>query len=85
MSTAPASAAIFTRRPAPEYGRGAEEVVVDCDHGTTTVTLLPSGRPERAEAEVTFAVAMAVWRHYTAEGCACTRRLRRLYSRDGVN
>jgi hypothetical protein len=79
------SPATFSRRPAPEYGRGVELIEVDCPHGTTSCILLaPSWRPP-SDREVRLAAAAAVWRHHDAEGCACTRRLRRLYSRDGAN
>jgi hypothetical protein len=79
------SAATFSRRPAPEYGRGVELLEVDCSHGTTTVTILTPSWREPSPAEVRVAAAAAVWTHYEREGCTCTRRLRRLYSRDGAN
>ena len=49
--------------------------VVDCDHGTTRLLTIP-GRvaiPELA------AVQTAIARHYSEEGCHCTRQLRKRY------
>jgi hypothetical protein len=77
--------ATFSRRPAPEYGRGVEFLEVDCPHGTTQAFLLAPSWRSPSEVEVRVAAASAVWTHYEREGCSCTRRLRRLYSRDGVN
>ena len=79
------SAATFTRRLAPEYGQGVEVIEVDCDHGTTTVVLLAPRSRAPSDFEVRVATASAVWTHYDREGCRCTRRLRRLYDRDGMN
>lgn len=83
--TRTAPPATFTRRPAPEYGEGVELIEVDCEHGTTSCFLLAPSWRRPSDLEVRLATATAVWRHYDAEGCACTTRLRRLYSREGAN
>jgi hypothetical protein len=84
MRTATAAEATFARRPAPEYGQGVELITVDCVHGTTTVHLLAPRHRRLSDVEVQLAVAAAIDKRYREERCSCARRLRRLYSQEGM-
>ena len=53
---------------------GVKRVTVDCGHGTTTSHALNS--VEVGEPAIVAAVVQA---HHAAEGCRCTRELRRQY------
>ena len=61
---------------AKPIGGGRKEYVVDCEHGTTTAL---SASPEHGGPDESAIVAALVLRHYAAERCRCTRKLRRRY------
>ncbi len=56
----------------------SEDFVVDCEHGTTTVTVItPPGAVTFPDAS---SAATAVAKHYEEEGCRCTRKLRKRFN-----
>lgn len=69
------SRATLIARPAPELAPDAVLYIVDCDHGRTEAAMLPGPVPIP---EAVF-VRLAVAKHYSVEGCRCTRHLRRRY------
>jgi len=73
MSTKEGAATLDVR----DLGDGVRLVAVDCRHATTSATVLV---PVGAAAPPTVDVArVVIQRHYVAEGCACTARLRQRY------
>lgn len=68
------STARLTIRPETSVSPPGRRVEVDCEHGTTTLTMCaPAGGlvlPDDAISRV------AVAKHYSEERCRCTRRLR---------
>ena len=66
------STATLTITDRREQSRGFE-YVVDCEHGTTTASLLG---PFRADL---LGSAVAIQKHYAEEQCRCTRKLRKIY------
>lgn len=67
--------ATLTIRAVPDVD-DCHEFVVDCPHGTTTVTLLNGKRGRLTQPEC---VQVALTRHDDEEGCGCTARLWRRY------
>ena len=66
--------ATLTITPSP-YGLDVRHLILDCEHGETSVHIV--GRAP--EAHEVAAVRLALARHYEAEGCRCTLALRRGY------
>lgn len=58
---------------------GQRVLEVDCDHGTTSITVMGGGTPDMPAPGEPLMLAIAVMRHYEAEGCDCTAELRRKY------
>lgn len=62
-----------------EYGAGWRIIAIDCAHGTTT-SLYRNGDDAGAVQLSDAAIVRAtVARHYLAERCRCTRKLRTRY------
>ncbi len=60
-----------------DLGDGVRRVEVDCSHATTSATVLvPAGATAPPMADVSRVV---IQRHYLAEGCVCTARLRQRF------
>ena len=57
-----------------DMGGITKRYVIDCPHGTTTVFGMDGSGLGDA-----VLVATAVMKHYSEEGCDCTRALRRQY------
>lgn len=57
-----------------DQGNNRKEITVDCEHGTT----VGLGANTDRIGDAPF-VAATVLKHYTEEGCRCTRKLRRKY------
>jgi hypothetical protein len=64
-------------RVTPLVGVEGMRIEVDCEHGTTALSVLtPPGVNPLRDAQ---AIAAAVARHYAEERCRCTRHLRLQY------
>jgi hypothetical protein len=65
-------------KPMPAIGPLAREVVIDCEHGRTSLAMLPPTEtaPRLVDAQL---VGIALLRHFAEERCRCTRHLRRRY------
>lgn len=70
----------ITRRP--DLGPGGREVVIDCEHAVTTITVVELPTPAAGVPDA-LAARLAVRKHHQIEGCRCTRTLRRRYGGDG--
>ena len=68
-------AATLTIAAAPALGPNVRQLEVDCHHGTTTIHLMGPSPDEHLAAAARLALA----RHYGAERCRCTAKLRRRY------
>jgi hypothetical protein len=66
----------LTARDAPDLGPGWRVLELDCDHGTTQ-SAYKNG--DAAPLSDTAVVRVMLLRHYDAERCNCTRKLRRRY------
>jgi len=75
------SRARLTARAVPELP-GWRCVTIDCEHGTTTVHYVNAGALQSTDTDV---AAVALARHYAAEGCACTCELRARYGQPTLN
>ena len=64
--------------PAPAIREDAREVLVDCPHGATSVTILPAPNVPAATMEL-LCVRLALVKHHDAERCWCTQELRQRY------
>lgn len=73
------SAATLTATPAPELAPGARQITIDCRHGTTSLTMIPPRNPDAYRPHEAACVRLALLKHYSEEGCRCTRRLRERY------
>lgn len=71
--------ATLTIEEAPHHAPGARQIVVDCDHGTTTAVLMPGGPPDLRGEHERASVALAIGKHYSVEKCSCTKTLRARY------
>lgn len=69
--------ATLTAVPAPDLAPGARVITIDCRHGTTTLTVVPPRDPDAYKPHEAASVRLALLKHYTEEGCNCTRRLAR--------
>lgn len=70
-SRTPATARVTT---APDLGPDGRRLVIDCRHGTSTVSLIvpPGADPGLADPEL---LALALDYHEAAEGCGCAHDL----------
>jgi len=73
------SAATLTAEPPPDLAPGARQIIVDCQHGTTSLTLIPPRDPAAYRPHEAACVRLALLKHFSEEGCNCTRKLRRRY------
>jgi hypothetical protein len=65
--------------PRPDLGAGGRILTLDCPHATTTVVVATLDGPDAPGMDDVTAARAALARHYDAEGCRCTRQLRRRY------
>ncbi len=68
--------ATLIARDAVEYGPGWRYVEIDCSHDTTTSAYKNGEDFALSDADV---VRTMLLKHYSVEGCSCTRRLRKRY------
>jgi hypothetical protein len=73
------SQATLTAEPAPDLAPDARQITIDCKHGTTTLTIVPPRDSTAAKPHEAACVRLALLKHYSEEGCRCTRQLRRRY------
>jgi hypothetical protein len=71
------STATLRTIPLPKLSPRARRIEVDCEHGTTSISVLE--RENTPHVDDADAIRMALARHHAEEGCACTRRLWRQY------
>ena len=71
--------ATLIHRPVPAYGDTVSELVVDCEHGTTTLTVFQPRDPTAARVHEAACARLALAKHYDEERCRCTRELRRRF------
>ncbi len=62
--------ATLTHRPVPAYGDTVSELVVDCEHGTTTLIVFQPRDPAAVTLHEAACVRLAIAKHYDEEGCA---------------
>ena len=60
------------------HADNARAFVVDCEHGTTTITVFAAPDPAKSPPDTVHA-RLAVATHYAEEHCRCTRLLRRRF------
>ena len=58
-------------RVTPALSGAAKHITIDCRHGTTTVLVVDDGVLGRLPLRIALA------KHFAAEGCTCTRSLRK--------
>ncbi len=75
--------ATLTDVPVPMLGEDVKQIVVDCRHGTTTLTIV-APNPEAMQRQEMAATRLALVKHYEEERCRCTRRLRKRYGVEGA-
>ena len=68
-----------TALPAPDLAPGARQIIVDCRHGTTTLAIVPPRDPGAYKPYEAACVRLALLKHWSEEGCNCTRQLRKRY------
>jgi hypothetical protein len=73
------STATLTAEPAPDLAPGARQIIVDCRHGRTELTIIPPRDPAAYRPHEAACVRLALLKHYTNEGCRCTRKLGKRY------
>jgi hypothetical protein len=73
------STATRTAEPAPDLAPDARQIMIDCKHGTTTLTVFPPRDPAAVKPHEAACVRLALLKHWSEEGCGCTRQLRRRY------
>jgi hypothetical protein len=71
--------ATLTAAPAPALAPDARQIVVDCKHGRTELTIFPPRDPDAYRPHEAACVRLALLKHHSEEGCNCTRKLRRRY------
>lgn len=62
-----------------ESGAGWRVIAIDCAHGTTTSVYKNGDGPDVLVLSDADIVRATLARHYDAERCRCTRRLRKRY------
>ena len=58
---------------------GARVLTVDCQHGTTTLAYATGTGPGALRLTDADVARLALLKHFSEEGCRCTRELRRRY------
>ena len=71
--------ATLTTEAAPALAPDARVITVDCKHGTTSLTLIPPRDPAAYKPHEAACVRLALLKHWSVEGCNCTRKLRQRY------
>ena len=61
----------------PGYGENVSQLVVDCEHGTATLTIIQPSDPAAVRVHDIACARLAVLRHWMEERCGCTAALRR--------
>ena len=58
---------------------GGRLLVVDCEHGQSSLAFMNGTDPEAPQITEEQAARLVISHHYANEGCRCTRELRRRF------